>query len=420
MSAPDIISFGCRLNACEAEAMRVLALKAGLQDAIIVNTCAVTNEAVRQARQAIRKAHRAKPSVPIVVTGCAAQVEAEAFATLPGVVRVLGNTEKMSSASYRFLQSPEKIQVNDIMSVKETAWHMADAFPGRSRAYVQIQNGCDHRCTFCIIPYGRGNSRSIGVGEIVRQVKRLAANGYSEVVLTGVDITSFGKDLPGSPTLGELVQKILYGVPHLKRLRLSSLDAIEIDETLMKVWGSEKRLMPHLHLSLQSGNDLILKRMKRRHTRADALALVERLHAARSEIVLSADFIVGFPTESEEMFQETLSLVEACRLNFIHVFPYSAKKGTPAARMPQISAAVRKERARRLRDRGLVADARLFAYLAGKRTEALIEKSGREFSFGRCENFAPVHVLGQHDEGAILPVKLSLGATGTLAAALDV
>lgn len=420
MKSLDIISFGCRLNACEAEAMRALAVEAGLREAIIVNTCAVTNEAVRQARQAIRKAHRAKPSLPIVVTGCAAQVQAEEFATLPGVVRVLGNAEKMSSDSYRFLERSEKIYVNDIMSVKETAWHMADSFPGRSRAYVQIQNGCDHRCTFCIIPYGRGNSRSIGVGEIVRHVKQLVANGYPEVVLTGVDITSFGKDLLGAPTLGDLVQKILSNVPDLKRLRLSSLDAIEMDDLLMEALSSEKRLMPHLHLSLQSGSDLILKRMKRRHRREDAVALTDRLRKIRAEMVLSADFIVGFPTESDEMFEETLSLVDTCGLNFLHVFPYSAKKGTPAARMPQIPVAIRRERARRLRDRGLAADARLFARLEGMKTRALIERSDKNFSFGRCENFAPVQVLGQHGEGTIVPVKLSMSGTGSLTATVDV
>ncbi|HXV74378.1 MAG TPA: tRNA (N(6)-L-threonylcarbamoyladenosine(37)-C(2))-methylthiotransferase MtaB [Sphingomonadales bacterium] len=417
MSQPEIITFGCRLNACEAEAMRALAAKAGLKDAVIVNTCAVTNEAVRQARQAIRKAHRARPDTPILVTGCAAQVEPAAFAGLPGVARVIGNAEKMAESSYTALDAREKILVNDIMSVKETAWHMADSFPGRVRAYVQIQNGCDHRCTFCIIPFGRGNSRSIGVGEILRQVERLVGNGYREIILTGVDIASFGKDLPGEPTLGYLVQKILAKVPELARLRLSSLDAVEVDEALIEALQSEKRLMPHLHLSLQAGSDMILKRMKRRHTRSDAIAFTGRLRAARSEIVFGADFIAGFPTETDAMFEETLSLVDACGLNFLHVFPYSAKAGTPAARMPQVAARVRKERARQLREKGAAADGSLFRRLAGKKETVLIERAERGFSFGHGENFAPIRVAGGHAEGALLPVTMSLSPDGSLTAA---
>jgi threonylcarbamoyladenosine tRNA methylthiotransferase MtaB len=420
MTAPTLITFGCRLNAYESEAMRALAAKAGRTDAVIVNTCAVTNEAVRQARQAIRKAHRQRPDAPIVVTGCAAQIEPEAFAALPGVVRVLGNVEKMQSDSYFPFAPAEKIRVNDILSVRETAGHLVDSFPGRARAFVQIQNGCDHRCTFCIIPYGRGNSRSVGMGQIVRQVEQLVANGYCEIVLTGVDITAFGKDLPGEPTLGELVQKILARVPGVQRLRLSSLDAVEVDEALIEALASERRLMPHLHLSLQAGSDLVLKRMKRRHTRAEAIAFAERVRAARPGIVLGADFIAGFPTETDAMFAETLSLVDACGLNFLHVFPYSAKKGTPAARMPQVEGRVRKERAKRLREKGAAADAVLFRRLAGARETVLVESSWGGHSFGHGENFAPVRVPGAFAEGALMPVTLALGPDGGLSGALDV
>lgn len=415
MTAPRVITFGCRLNAYESEVIKNHAAAAGLEDTVIVNTCAVTGEAMRQARQAIRRAHRKHPKRKIVVTGCGAQIDPKQFSELPGVAKVLGNAEKMAAESYRTLEGPEKIQVNDIFSVRETAGHLIDGFQGRARAFVQIQNGCDHRCTFCIIPYGRGNSRSVGIGEVIRQIGRLAENGIKEVVLTGVDLTSYGKDLPGSPTLGDLVQKILIKVPSLSRLRLSSIDAIEVDEALFEAF-SEDRLMPHLHLSLQSGDNMILKRMKRRHSREDAIAFVERVRCARPETVFGADFIAGFPTETEGMFEETLRLVDECGLNFLHVFPYSARKGTPAARMPQLPVKVRKERARTLREKGAAADAALFARMAGKRARVLVEKTDQKAGvcFGHSECFAPVALEGLYRPGRIVSATLSLTSRGTL------
>ncbi|MFP4004563.1 MAG: tRNA (N(6)-L-threonylcarbamoyladenosine(37)-C(2))-methylthiotransferase MtaB, partial [Alphaproteobacteria bacterium] len=346
--ATDIITFGCRLNTYESEVMRAHAGEAGLEDAVIVNTCAVTAEAVRQARQAIRRARRNRPGARIIVTGCAAQIDPGRFARMPEVDSVLGNEEKLHARTFEEIGRTgvnEKVRVNDIMSVRETAGHLVPGFEGRTRAFVQVQNGCDHRCTFCVIPYGRGNARSVPAGAVVEQVRALVANGYREVVLTGVDITSYGTDLPGRPRLGSLVARILKLAPELERLRLSSIDSVEADETLVDLVANEKRLMPHLHLSLQSGDNMILKRMKRRHAREDAILLCERLHRARPDIVFGADLIAGFPTETEEMFRNTLRLVDECGLTWLHVFPFSPRPGTPAARMPQLDGATIRARA---------------------------------------------------------------------------
>jgi len=387
----EILTFGCRLNAWESEVMRAHARAAGLENAILVNTCAVTSEAVRQARQSIRKARRANPDARIIVTGCAAQVDPAMFAAMPEVDRVVGNAEKLRAETFdpvTLLGGTEKIRVNDIMSVRETAGHLVEGMEGRARAYVQVQNGCDHRCTFCIIPFGRGNSRSVPAGEIVSQIKSLVASGHSEVVLTGVDLTSWGGDLPGTPPLGRLVQAILKQVPDLPRLRLSSIDAIEIDEALFEAVTGETRIAPYLHLSLQAGDNMILKRMKRRHSREDAIALCNRLKAARPEIAFGADIIAGFPTETEAMFENSLKLVDECQLAYLHVFPYSPRPGTPAARMPQLEKAEIKARAARLRDK---ADQVLSLHLdsmIGTVTDALLEKPG----FARAGNFAAIRL----------------------------
>lgn len=387
---PRVVTFGCRLNAYESEVMRSNATAAGLGDAIVFNTCAVTAEAERQARQAIRKARRENPDARIIVTGCAAQVNPARYAGMAEVDQVLGNEEKLRPESF-LTETTERVLVNDIMSVTETAGHLVNGLTDRARAFVQVQNGCDHRCTFCIIPYGRGNSRSVPMGEVVRQVRALAENGYKEVVLTGVDITSYGPDLPGKPSLGQMVRRLLALVPELPRLRISSIDCIEMDDDLFRLIAEEPRLMPHLHLSLQAGDDMILKRMKRRHMRAEAIALTDRLRDARPDIVFGADLIAGFPTETEEMFKNTLDIVDACGLTYLHVFPYSEREGTPAARIPnQVPKAERKDRARRLREKG---DEHLQAYLKSRigRTErVLLEKDGE----GRTEGFAPVAVAG--------------------------
>jgi threonylcarbamoyladenosine tRNA methylthiotransferase MtaB len=407
--SPDIVTFGCRLNAFESQVIRANALAAGLENTIIFNTCAVTAEATRQARQAIRRSKRDNPQAHIIVTGCAAQINPDEFATMDEVNVVMGNSEKMNADSFAALASrpDHKVLVDDIMTIKETAGHLVDGFDGRARAFVQIQNGCDHRCTFCIIPYGRGNSRSIAVGEVIRQIQLLVDNGYGEVVLTGVDITSYGPDLPGKPSLGQLVLKILKMVPALERLRLSSIDSIEIDDALFEAITGEPRLMPHLHLSLQSGDDMILKRMKRRHNRDHSIEFTCRVLEARPDMVFGADIITGFPTESEEMFENTLKLVDDCNLTFLHVFPYSARKGTPAARMPQIKKTVRKDRARRLRAKGAITQARLFGQMVGKSTNVLIEKPiGDDASFGHGENFAPVELKGCYEAGAIIKARI--------------
>ncbi|KCZ55803.1 2-methylthioadenine synthase [Hyphomonas beringensis] len=387
-SSPQLITLGCRLNTYESEVMRGHAAEAGLNDAVIINTCAVTSEAVRSARQTIRRAAKDNPGAPILVTGCAAQIDPDMFAKMPEVTRVIGNHEKMQADTWKpaeLLGGHEKVRVNDIMSVQETAAHLIDGMEGRARAYVQVQNGCDHRCTFCIIPYGRGNSRSVPAGEVVGQVRRLVETGHYEVVLTGVDLTSWGADLPGTPQLGNLVQRILKLVPELKQLRISSIDAIEIDDALMETMA-EPRLAPFMHLSLQHGDDLILKRMKRRHSRADAIALTDRLRSVRPDIAFGADIIAGFPTETEAHFENSVRLVEECGLSFLHVFPYSPRPGTPAARMPQVAKAEVKARAARLREIGAGALARHLSKYDGRSVDALIERG----TSARLPDFTPV------------------------------
>ena len=409
MTAPRFETFGCRLNAYESEAMRELAEAAGVTDAIVVNTCAVTAEAVRQSRQRIRRLKRENPDARIVVTGCAAQTQPQTYAAMPEVDLVLGNLEKMRPETWARAAVPdlvgetERVQVNDIMSATETAGHLIDGFGSRARAYVQIQNGCDHRCTFCIIPYGRGNSRSVPAGVVVEQIARLTARGYNEVVLTGVDLTSWGADLPGRPRLGELVQRILRLVPDLPRLRLSSIDQVEADPALIEAIATEPRLMPHLHLSLQAGDDLILKRMKRRHLRDDAIRFCEEIRAARPEVVFGADIIAGFPTETEAMFENTMRLVEECGLTWLHVFPFSPRPGTPAARMPQLDGAVIRERAARLRAAGAERVAAHLAAQRGRTVAGLLEGRG----IARCPDFTEVDVTLDAAEGAILPLRVT-------------
>jgi len=393
VSGVRVLTLGCRLNTYESETMRKAAETAGLNNAILVNTCAVTADAVRQARQTIRRARRDNPHARIVVSGCAAQTEPESFAGMDEVDAVIGNDEKARVYTYRKLpdfgvSKTEKIRVNDIMSVRETAPQMIEAIAGQARAFVQVQNGCDHRCTFCVIPFGRGNSRSVPMGAVVEQIEKLVDNGYQEAVITGVDATSYGADLPGSPTLGTLAATILRQVPDLKRLRLSSIDSIEVDDALMDLIAGEPRFMPHLHLSLQHGDDLILKRMKRRHGRDDAIEFCRKVRNLRPGFAFGADLIAGFPTESEDMFARSLDIVEECGLAFLHVFPYSPRAGTPASRMPQLDRKVIKERAARLRDRGEQAyDAHLSAMAAAGETHSvLVEFSGT----ARTENFTPV------------------------------
>lgn len=370
MNEPEIITFGCRLNSFESEVMRTKIVAAGVEKAIVVNTCAVTSEAVRQSRQSIRKLRRDHPDARIIVTGCAAQIDPGQYEAMDEVDFIIGNDDKMHSETWLGLGAGEltRVKVNDIFAVRETAGHMISGFGGRARAYVQIQNGCDHRCTFCIIPFGRGNSRSVPVGDIVEQIRQLCGEGFAEVVLTGVDITDYGADLPGRMTLGKLSAKILQLVPELARLRISSIDAIESDEALLELIASEPRLMPHLHLSLQAGDDMILKRMKRRHNTAQAVDYCAKIRELRPDIVFGADFIAGFPTESDEMFENTLHHVEECGLIYLHVFPFSAREGTPAARMPQLNGVVVKERARRLRR---VGEARLEDYLKSVRGQVV-------------------------------------------------
>ena len=399
MSGPEVITLGCRLNAAESEAMRRLA---GEQDdLVIVNSCAVTNEAVRQTRQSIRKAKRARPDARIFVTGCAAQVEPEIFAGMPEVTRVIGNREKFDPESFASSTPPERemgfgvrsadVRVSDIMAVRETAPHLLTGFAERSRAFVEVQNGCDHRCTFCIIPYGRGNSRSVPAGLVIDRIKALVAEGHQEIVLTGVDVTSHGADLPGSPTLGQLIDRILRHVPDLSRLRLSSLDCIELDERLFDLATGEPRFMPHLHMSFQAGDDMILKRMKRRHLRADAVRTVARLKAKRPEITIGADLIAGFPTETEAMHENSLRLIDECDIVLAHIFPFSAKKGTPAARMPRVEPERVKMRARRLREASARRRRDWLDGLVGTRQKVLVERADGS---GHAENFAPVRVPG--------------------------
>ena len=416
--AVETLTFGCRLNAYEAEVMKAEAEKAGLDNAIIINTCAVTAEAVRQAKQAVRKARRDHPEARIIVTGCAAQTEARSFGDMAEVDLVIGNNDKMKAESYTpmVFGTPlnDKVQVNDIMSVRETAGHLIEGMDGRARAFVQVQNGCDHRCTFCIIPFGRGPSRSVPMGLVVEQIKKLVDNGYGEVVLTGVDITSYGGDLPGTPSLGKLTQSILRHVPSLPRLRISSIDSIEADEALYDAVASDRRLMPHLHLSLQSGDDMILKRMKRRHSRDDALEIVAKLRALRPEMVFGADIIAGFPTEDDAMFENTRRIVAEAGLTYLHVFPYSPREGTPAARMPQVDKRIARQRAAILRAEGETQFAALCASRVGMVENVLIEREG----LGRSEQFVPVKVAGAQP-GELLAVRITgVAADGLVGEAL--
>lgn len=403
VAPPKFATLGCRLNAYETESIREMTAQAGLDNLVVVNTCAVTSEAVRKSRQEIRKLRRENPNARLVVTGCAAQTEPDSFAQMPEVDLVLGNTEKMLQASWDslgpdFVGETEKVQVDDIMSVTETAGHLIDGFGTRARAYVQVQNGCDHRCTFCIIPYGRGNSRSVPAGVVVDQIKRLVDRGYNEVVLTGVDLTSWGADLPSTPKLGDLVMRILKLVPDLKRLRISSIDSIEVDENLMLAIATEPRLMPHLHLSLQAGDDMILKRMKRRHLRDDAIAFCNRAKELRPDMTFGADIIAGFPTETDQMFENSLKLVDECQLTWLHVFPYSPRPGTPAARMPQTDGRIIRDRAAQLRQRGKTRVDLHLRDQIGKQHSVLMENE----YMGRTEQFAEVQFDAPQPVGAII------------------
>lgn len=382
----EVVTFGCRLNSYESELIRKTAAGDGLDGAIIFNTCAVTGEAVRQARQAIRRARKENPDAKLIVTGCAAQTDPDTFATMGEVDFIIGNGDKSKAGAYALTPDSARITVNDIFSVRETAGHLIDGLKDRARAYVEVQNGCDHRCTFCIIPYGRGNSRSAAAGDVVGQISRLVAEGYNEIVLTGVDLTSWGNDLPGTPQLGHLVARILKHVPELKRLRLSSIDAAEIDETLLRLFAEEERLAPYLHLSLQHGDDMILKRMKRRHLRADAIKLVETVRRLRPDVAFGADMIAGFPTESEDHFANSMALVDECDLAFVHVFPYSPRPQTPAAKIPQLPRPLIKDRAARLRAKGNDALIRHLERLVGRDISAVVEKDG----FARAADFTEV------------------------------
>ena len=409
MNIPKFVTLGCRLNTYETEAMRELAKNENIENIAVVNTCAVTAEAVRKSKQEIRKIHRENPTTKIIVTGCAAQVEPETFAKMSEVSNVFGNIEKMKTSTWKelskelnFIGKTERIQVDDIMSAKETAGHLIDGFGTRSRAYVQVQNGCDHRCTFCIIPYGRGNSRSVAAGVIIEQIKRLVGNGFKEIVLTGVDLTSWGSDLPSKPKLGDLVLKILKLVPDLARLRISSIDSIEVDENLMEAIANEARLMPHFHLSLQSGDNMILKRMKRRHLRDDAILFCETVRKIRPEITFGADIIAGFPTETDDMFENSMQLVNECDLTWLHIFPYSPRQGTPASRMPQVNGIKIKERAKLLRSLGATQVSKYLNSQIGKYHNILMESE----SMGRTEQFAEVDFQNPQQPGEITFAKI--------------
>ncbi len=404
----EIVTFGCRLNAWESEVMRANAAEADVSDTVIVNTCAVTAEAERQARQAIRRARRNRPGARIVVTGCAAQIDPQLFAAMDEVDAVIGNIEKLRPDA--FARAEPRLRVADIMVVRETAEHLVSGFADRARGFVEIQQGCDHRCTFCIIPFGRGNNRSVPVGAVVARIRALVESGLNEIVLTGVDITGYGADLPGAPTLGALCRRVLALVPELKRLRLSSLDPVEIDGALLDLIACEPRLMPHLHLSLQAGDDLVLKRMRRRHLRADAIALCDKVRALRPDVAFGADLIAGFPTETDEMFARTRDLVAECGLAYLHVFPYSERPGTPAARMPQVPVPVRRERAAQLR---VLGEARLDAYLGrfhGAEAQVLVEKP----TLGRSEHYAPVRLDRDAAPGAVVGAHIAGHAGGAL------
>lgn len=406
----EVVTFGCRLNAYESEIIREKTLKAGLENAVVFNTCAVTAEAERQARQAIRKYRREHPHVKIIVTGCAAQIHPEAYGNMKEVDQVLGNMEKLEERYFDPAQDHERILVNDIMSVKETAEHLIAGFDGRARAFIQVQNGCNHRCTFCTIPFGRGNSRSVPFGVIVNQVKILLEKGFQEIVLTGVDISAYGEDLPGQPTLGQIVRRLLAQVPELPRLRISSIDSVEVDEDLLQVFEREPRLMPHFHLSLQAGDDMILKRMKRRHLRQDAIDICQRLRSLRPDVTFGADIIAGFPTETDDMFENTLKIVEECDLTFLHVFPYSPRQGTPAARMPQVKKAVAKERATQLRKAGEKNLAQTLQKFVGKDVSVLLESETQ----GHSEHFLKVELTSSCTPGSIVKARIKEASPSTL------
>ena len=404
MTLPEIRTFGCRLNAYESEIIRKHTKAAGIDNVIIINTCAVTAEAERQARQAIRRARKSNPDAKIVITGCAAQINPKQFSAMDEVDLVLGNEEKLQSETWLTLgKKGSKIRVNDIMSITETAGHFISGFEERARAFVQVQQGCDHRCTFCIIPFGRGPSRSTPIGEIVHQVKSLVKSGYKEVVLTGVDLTDYGKGLPGNPSLGNLCRRLLIQVPGLPRLRLSSLDPIEIDKELFNLIEHEERLLPYFHLSLQAGDDMILKRMKRRHSREDAIKVCERIRRIRPDATFGADLIAGFPTETDRMFENTLEIIDECHLTHLHVFPYSERDDTPAARMPVVPKSIRRERAARLRELGTNRLTALMETRVGAKASVLIEKNNT----GRCEQFLPVRLDRQVEVGALISCQIT-------------
>ncbi|MGV8949246.1 MAG: tRNA (N(6)-L-threonylcarbamoyladenosine(37)-C(2))-methylthiotransferase MtaB [Candidatus Paracaedibacter sp.] len=406
--APLVVTFGCRLNTYESQVMKELGQTAGLTNSIIINTCAVTAEAERQAKQTIRRLRREHPDAEIIVTGCASQINPQSYANMSEVSRVIGNDEKMKLSSYHQGTNHDRVLVNDIMTVRETAGHLVSGFEGKARAFVQVQNGCDHRCTFCTIPYGRGNSRSVAIGEIVAQVKSLVQSGYQEIVMTGVDITAYGADLPGAPTLGQMIRRLLALVPDLPRLRLSSLDPVEMDDDLWQLIGQEPRLLPHLHMSLQAGDDMILKRMKRRHLRADAIAFCEKARNLRPDVVFGADLIAGFPTETDEMFENTLRSIDDCGLTYLHVFPYSSRPGTPASRMPSIPGQVIKKRAALLRQKGKEASYQFFRSCLGQETSLLVESIEKTkdgiIVRGKTDHFAPIHLetTQEHAIGSVM------------------
>lgn len=408
-SEPEILTFGCRLNAYESEVMRKHATDAGLDNAIIVNSCAVTKEAERSVRQAIRRARKDNPEAQIIVTGCASQIDPDSYAAMPEIDRIIGNDLKLEAKTWG-LETDDRIIVNDIMTVEETASHLVDGFEGRARAFLQVQNGCDHRCTFCIIPYGRGNSRSVPVGMISDNVKHLVEQGFNEVVMTGVDVTSYGPDLPGKPQLGQMIRRVMALVPDLKRLRLSSLDPVEIDDDMWWLIENEPRFMPHLHLSLQAGDDMVLKRMKRRHLRQDVIDVCQKARALRPDIVFGADIIAGFPTETDEMFENTHRIVEECDLTFLHVFPYSERDGTPAAKMPQVDHPIRKQRAKLLREAGEQQIEKFNQAQIGKKTSVIIEQNGH----GRTEHFAEVELDKHMDAGTFHEIEITSYEDGLL------
>jgi len=396
----DVVTFGCRLNSYESEVIKNNLQTSGLEDVIVFNTCSVTKEAERQAKQSIRRAKRKNPNTRIIVTGCAAQISPEKFSNMEEVDKILGNEEKLHAQNYNF---GEKLLVNDIMSVKETASHFVSSIEGRARAFVQVQNGCNHRCTFCIIPYGRGNSRSVPVGEIVKQVRKLVDSGYNEVVITGVDITDYGKDLPGEPTLGQMLRRLLALVPELPRLRLSSVDVAELDVDIFRLIENEPRLMPHFHISLQAGDDMVLKRMKRRHKRQDVIDFTDRVRKLRPNSAFGADIIAGFPTETDEMFDNTLNLVHEAGLHHLHVFPYSEREGTPAAKMPQVLGNVRKERANKLRQAGETELSKHLKKKIGSTLYAVVEKD----MIARAEDFSEIKLTEQFQVGEIVKIKIT-------------